>query len=54
MLAKLKNKLHSFEEYIALEKAEGARYEFRDGEVRAMAGTTRRHSTIVQNLTFTA
>ncbi len=47
-----KNKRYSFEEYIALEKAEGTRFEFDNGEVYAMAGTTKRHNTIVQNITF--
>ena len=47
-----KNKRFSFEEYIALEKAEGVRFEFDNGEVYAMAGTTKRHNTIVQNITF--
>ncbi|RRA99887.1 Uma2 family endonuclease [Larkinella rosea] len=45
-------KLYTFEEYEALEREEGVRYEYIDGEVFAMAGTTKRHNTIVQNLTF--
>ena len=45
-------KRYTFEEYLALERAEGIRYEYWDGEVLAMAGTTKRHNTIVQNLTF--
>lgn len=45
-------KLYTFEEYLALEQAEGTRYEYWDGEVFAMAGTTKRHNTIVQNTTF--
>lgn len=45
-------KLYTFEEYVALEQSEGIRYEFWDGEVVAMAGTTKRHNTIVQNIAF--
>lgn len=44
-------KTYTFEEYLALEQSEGIRYEYWDGEVIAMAGTTKRHNTIVQNLT---
>ncbi len=43
---------YTFEEYIALEKAQGIRYEFDNGEIYAMAGATKRHNTIVQNITF--
>ncbi len=43
---------YTFDEYIALEKAQGVRYEFNNGNVYAMAGTTKRHNTIVQNITF--
>lgn len=43
---------YTFDEYIALEKAQGVRYEFNNGTVYAMAGTTKRHNTIVQNITF--
>ncbi|MGA0558840.1 Uma2 family endonuclease [Larkinella sp. VNQ87] len=42
-----KKKRYTFEEYEALERAEGVRYEYIDGEVFAMAGTTKRHNTIV-------
>lgn len=45
-------KVYTFEEYLALEQAEGIRYEYWDGEVFAMAGTTKRHNTLVQNLSF--
>ena len=45
-------KTYTFEEYVQLEESEGARYEFWDGEVFAMAGSTKRHNSIVQNLTF--
>lgn len=45
-------KIYTFEEYLALEQAEGIRYEYWDGEVFAMAGTTKRHNTLVQNLSF--
>ena len=43
-------KIYTFEEYLALEQAEGIRYEYWDGEVFAMAGTTKRHNTLVQSL----
>ncbi|WP_394334307.1 Uma2 family endonuclease [Spirosoma aerolatum] len=43
-------KLYTFDEYVALERSEGIRYEYWDGEVIAMAGTTKRHNTIVQNI----
>lgn len=43
-------KVYTFEEYLALEQAEGIRYEYWDGEVFAMAGTTKRHNTLVQSL----
>ncbi|WP_461089890.1 Uma2 family endonuclease [Spirosoma gilvum] len=45
-------KLYTFDEYVALERSEGIRYEYWDGEVVAMAGTTKRHNTIVQNIAF--
>jgi Uma2 family endonuclease len=51
LIAEQKRK-YTFEEYIALEEAEGIRYEYWDGEVVAMAGATKRHNTIVQNTTF--
>lgn len=43
-------KLYTFEEYLDLEQATGIRYEYWDGEVFAMAGTTKRHNTLVQSL----
>ncbi len=45
-------KIYTFDEYLALEQAEGIRYEYWDGEVFAMAGTTKRHNTLVQNTSF--
>lgn len=47
------SKTYTFDEYVALEQTEGIRYEYWDGEVVAMAGTTKRHNTIVQNIAFT-
>ncbi len=41
---------YTFADYLALEKAEGIRYEFYDGVVVAMAGTTKRHNRIGQAL----
>ncbi|WP_229313122.1 Uma2 family endonuclease [Larkinella terrae] len=49
MVADPQKKLYTFEEYEALEREEGIRYEYIDGEVFAMAGTTKRHNTIVQS-----
>lgn len=43
-------KIYSFAEYEALERAENRRYEYYDGAVVAMAGTTKRHNLIVQSL----
>lgn len=43
-------KVYTFEEYLALEQAEDIRYEYWDGEVFAMAGTTKRHNTLVQSI----
>jgi Uma2 family endonuclease len=43
---------YSFDEYLALERTDGVRYEFWDGEVVAMAGATKRHNLLVQNTTF--
>ncbi|RIV20588.1 Uma2 family endonuclease [Fibrisoma montanum] len=50
MLAESVKKTYTFDEYEALERAEGVRYEFYDGEVVAMAGTTKRHNLIVNAL----
>lgn len=47
------SKTYTFDEYVALEQTEGIRYEYWDGEVMAMAGRTKRHNTIVQNIAFT-
>jgi Uma2 family endonuclease len=41
---------YTFADYEALEKADGVRYEFFDGLVVAMAGTTKRHNRLVQAL----
>ncbi len=49
MVAKEKN-LYTFEEYEALEHAEGIRYAYYNGEVVAMAGTTKRYNLLVQSL----
>ena len=46
-------KTYTFDEYLTLERTEGIRYEYWDGEVTAMAGTTKRHNIIVQNIAFT-
>ena len=43
---------YTFDEYVALEQTEGIRYEYWDGEVIAMAGATKRHNIIVQNIAF--
>ncbi len=43
-------KTYTFAEYVQLEQSEGIRYEFWDGEVFAMAGSTKRHNRIVQSL----
>ena len=45
-------KKYTFDEYLALERAEGIRYEFWHGDVVAMAGATKRHNVLVQNTTF--
>lgn len=50
MTAQPARKLYTFDEYLALERAEGIRYEYYDGEVVAMAGSTKRHNLIVQSL----
>ncbi|WP_138991140.1 Uma2 family endonuclease [Larkinella sp. C7] len=49
MVTGTEKKVYTFEEYEALEREEGIRYEFFDGEVFAMAGTTKRHNAIVQS-----
>ncbi|GAB4017976.1 hypothetical protein GCM10028773_16150 [Spirosoma koreense] len=49
-VAQIIPKTYTFEEYVALEQTEGLRYEYWDGEVFAMAGTTKRHNRIVQSL----
>lgn len=51
MTALTEKKTYAFEEYLTLERAEEIRYEYWDGEVFAVAGTTKRHNLIVQNLT---
>jgi len=51
MTAIPEKKIYTFEEYLALEEASEIRYKYWDGEVFAMAGTTRRHNVMVQNLT---
>ena len=50
MTAIPEKKLYTFEEYLALEEASETRYEYWDGEVFAMAGTTKRHNRMVLNL----
>ena len=46
----LKKKKISFEEYLEIERNEGIKYEFHDGEIFAMAGGTNRHSRICKNV----
>ena len=41
---------YTVEEYFALEEESDVRYEFFEGEVFAMAGTTRAHNTIALNM----
>ena len=43
-------KKYTFDEYLALERAEGIRYEFWHGDVVAMAGATKRHNVLVNAL----
>ena len=43
-------KKYTFDEYLALERTEGIRYEFWNGEVVAMAGATKRHNVLVNAL----
>ena len=50
MTAQPARKLYTFDEYLELERTEGIRYEYYDGEVVAMAGSTKRHNLIVQSL----
>lgn len=50
MTAIPEKKTYTFEEYLALEAASETRYEYWDGEVFAMAGTTKRHNRMVLNL----
>ena len=50
MTAIPEKKLYTFEEYLALEEASETRYEYWDGEVFAMAGTTKRHNRLVLRL----
>ena len=50
MVTGTEKKVYTFEEYEALEREEGIRYEYVDGEVFAMAGTTKRHNAIIQSL----
>ena len=48
MAERLPNK-YTIEEYEAIEEAEGIKYEYIDGEIYAMSGGTRTHSTIAAN-----
>ena len=48
-LPKLKPKI-SIEDYLEGEKISQIRHEFIDGEVYAMAGTSKRHNRIIKNL----
>lgn len=41
---------YTYEEYLALEQTEGVRYEYYQGEVFAMAGSTKRHNQIAGNI----
>ncbi len=43
-------KIYTFEECLALEKRENERYEFYNGEVFSMAGSSKRHNTIASNI----
>ncbi|WP_128548402.1 Uma2 family endonuclease [Larkinella soli] len=52
MTPELKKHRYTFEEYEALEQEEGIRYEYDDGEIYAMAGTTFRHNLLVQNIGY--
>lgn len=48
--AQIEDKLYSVEEYFELDNASETRYEFYDGEVFAMAGTTKNHNIITDNI----
>lgn len=50
-LAKINKELHSTEEYLEFERKSSQRHEFLDGEILAMAGESKNHSTINANLT---
>lgn len=50
MAERLPKKL-TVEEYLALEEADGIKYEYIDGEIYAMSGGTRTHSRIAVNCT---
>ncbi|MFP5042428.1 Uma2 family endonuclease [Parasediminibacterium sp. JCM 36343] len=43
-------KVYTFEEYLALEEADGIRYEFFNGEVFAMAGGSINHFRVARNV----
>lgn len=43
-------RLHSYDEYLALERATGERYEYIDGHMLAMAGGTPEHAELCVNL----
>ena len=45
----LKKEYYTFEEYLAIEQAEGIRYQYYDGEFFAMAGGSKRHNRITYN-----
>lgn len=49
-LAKLNTQLYSTEEYLEFERKSAERHEFVDGEILAMAGESKNHSTIGINL----
>lgn len=50
-LAKIKTELYSTEEYLEFERNSSERHEFLDGEILAMAGESKNHSTVNANLT---
>ncbi len=50
MSALAEKKYFTFSEYLAKEIADGVKYEYFDGEIFAMVGTTKRHNAIVQTL----
>ncbi|WP_045114822.1 Uma2 family endonuclease [Microscilla marina] len=43
---------YTYEEYLELEQTEGIRYEYYQGEIFAMAGSTKRHNRISRNTLF--